>query len=117
MSEFSKKYDMAMSVNTDFYSLESVQLAACAYLDDAYFYLSGEDGAARPSRVKVSIGKRAESQLSGDEILAGFLGELNRQSLRLMMTKSNRKVRAQIVGRALVSSTPVEEDEDAKKAD
>lgn len=108
MKEFVKKlYDEVLEINAGIYPLESVQLAANALLDDGFFYIYSDEKGKKPSPLKIAIKARNEDI---DSLKGDFLKELNRQSLRIQLAKINRKVRTQVIGRALSSSIPVEEE-------
>lgn len=104
MEKMADKYDEVISLDTDIYPLESIQLAACGFLDDGFFYLSPGGSGEKLEKVDVAIKARE----GGAGKLAGkFANELNRQSLRIALDKMNRNVRTQVVGRALASACPI----------
>ncbi|MFA6449196.1 MAG: hypothetical protein WCX65_07015 [bacterium] len=115
MKNFAEKYDWTLSLHSDIYPLESIQLATCGFLDDAFFYLyqpeNGDTG-----KISVAVKIRDPKKTDSDVLSGKFANELNRQSLRLALSKMNRKVRAQIVGRALTSAVPAPEEQPAEKA-
>ena len=107
MENFADKYDWTVSLHSDIYTPESIQLAACGFLDEAFFYFFLAENGGKPGQISVAV-KIRDKEKTDPDILAGrFSNELNRQSLRLALAKMNRKVRTQIVGRALASSIPV----------
>ena len=103
MEQIANKYDEVISLDVDIYPLESIHLAACAFLDEAFIYLYREKGGGG-SLQTINVALKARDNYNIDEISGRFSNELNRQSLRMSLDKMNRKVRTQIVGRALASA-------------
>lgn len=105
IEKLTDKYDEVISLDTEIYPLESIQLAACGFLDDGFFYLSPGGSGEKIDKIDVAIKDRE----GGSGNLAGkFANELNRQSLRIALNKMNRNVRTQVVGRALASAYPID---------
>ncbi len=116
MNSFAEKYDKVIPLDTDIYPLESIQLAACGFLDEAFFHLFPESGSGRLGKVNAAIKARAGGDMNTDEICGRFVNELNRQSLRIALDRINIKVRTQIVGRALASAIAPAEKESREDA-
>ncbi|HOO57012.1 MAG TPA: hypothetical protein PLN69_09330 [bacterium] len=111
------KYDEVISLDTEIYPLESIQLAACGFLDESFIYIFPDvSGSGRPNRVNVAVKTRADSSMDIEELTGKFANELNRQSLRIALNRMNRKVRTQIVGRALASAIAAPEKESTEGA-
>lgn len=104
MENFADKYDWTVSLHSDIYPLESIQLAACGFLDHAFFYLFRPENGNEKGQINVAVKIRDKKKTDPDVLSGSFSNELNRQSLRIALDKMNRKVRAQIVGRALTSA-------------
>lgn len=117
MEKPADRYDEVISLNTDIYPLESIQLAACGFLDEGFFYLFPAGNGAGLDKVNVAIKARDGEKIGIEELTGRFTNELNRQSLRIALGKVNRSVRTQIVGRALASIFPPEpESEESKES-
>lgn len=98
-----KENKIIISVDPKLYSLEAVYGAAYAFLDKAYIYL--EEGSK--SKIQVSLkGKEKLTKKSLETLKGEFLNELLNFSLRDKISKSNRKIREYIIGRALASALP-----------
>ena len=114
MEGFNGGFDGEITLDTDIYPIESVQLAAYSFMDDAFFYLHGcePDGRIRTLRVKM---KMREAEADPDRLMGEFINELNRESHRIHAARRNRKIRTQVVGRALTSAMPSDRDEEEKQ--
>jgi His-Xaa-Ser system protein HxsD len=93
------------------YPLEAVYGASYVFIDRAYVFL--ED--AGKEKVKVSFKGKKNPPAGGDkkalEVLQGeFLNELLNYTLRVSLENNNKKIRQQIVERALYSSIGTEDD-------
>jgi His-Xaa-Ser system protein HxsD len=116
MDKQADKYDEVVSLDTDIYPLESIQLAACGFLDETFFLLTPVGGGGKLEKINVAI-KARDGEISSAGKLAGrFVNELNRQSLRIALNKMNRNIRTQIVGRALASSLSMKNEEQQDSA-
>lgn len=101
-----KKEKVEIVVSRDAYPLEAVYSAAYVFVDCVYVYLAprGKNG--------VAVRLTAKSGTSGKQLenIAGeFQNELLNASLRVSLAKENKKIRQQIVERALFSSIGEEE--------
>ena len=96
-------YDHTIVLDTAIYPLEGVQMAARSFIDEAFFHLRGEEPQGRIKTVSLAVKPRdPHTDLSG--FMGRFYNEMNRQCLRIHSNRRNRKIRMQIIGRALASA-------------
>ncbi len=94
---------ITFQVDLNLYSLEAIYGASYLFLDETYIYL--EEGSK--SKVKVNIkGKKKLTDKKLENLKGEFFNELLNSSLREKISKSNKKLREYIVGRALASALP-----------
>ena len=92
--------------NLQDYSLEAVYGTAYVFLDKAYLFLNSR----APKKIEVSLkGKKKLSKKQLEDLKGEFLNELLNYTVRVNLTKSNRKIREFIVSQALLSAVGVRE--------
>ncbi len=94
---------LVIPVDSDIYPLEAVYGAAYSFLDKAYIRLKkGSDSEIMMIVKGKSSLKKGELDEMGNELM----NELLNFSLKSQISKSNKKIREYIVGRALASALP-----------
>lgn len=92
---------LRFSFNLKDYPLEALYGAAYVFLDKVYLFLDSKS----KNKIDVSLKGKKKLNIKQLEKLKGeFLNELFNYTVRIKMTKSNRKIREFIIGQALVSA-------------
>jgi len=88
------------------YPLEALYGAAYVFLDRVYLFLDSKS----KNKIEVSLkGKKQLSKKQLEKIKGEFLNELFNYTIRIKMTKNNKKIREFIIGQALISAYGDEE--------
>jgi His-Xaa-Ser system protein HxsD len=95
---------MTVLVHKALYPTDVLFGAAFTFLDRCFIHLDMADG----DRIRVELEARPESRFSLEALLGDFKNELVSQSVRRDLARKTEKVRAMIVGRAIVEAVPSE---------
>jgi len=88
------------------YPKEALYGAAYVFLDRVYLFLDSKS----KNKIEVSLkGKKQLSKKQLEKIKGEFLNELFNYTIRIKMTKNNKKIREFIIGQALISAYGDEE--------
>ena len=105
---------IAIKLSPKIYSLEVIYGACYVFVDRAYLLLDGDP----KEEIQVLIKSKQKMARKKLEALAGeFENELLNYALREKITKSNRKIREYIIGKALYYDTSEMLGEDGSKPD
>ena len=100
---------MDIKLNSKIYPLEVILSACYVFIDRAFIFL---DGDFKKDLIKVSIkGKRGLSEKQLEWLRGEFMNELLHCALRYKISKSNKKIREYIIGRAIYSALPTKSEE------
>ncbi len=100
-------YDVVMRFESEIYPLESVLIACDNLQDIGYFYVFSDDGEGGRG---TGVGMKVKDGSDAEGFAGEFDNEVMRQALRLGVAKLNREIRKNVVGRAMESAMPVEDD-------
>lgn len=96
-----KDYKTVMQVDTKVYPLDAIYATSCVFIDKAYIFLNNY----KEKQLKIEFRpKEGTSEQVLEEIKREFGNELLNYLHRIGVAKNNKKVREQIVQRALYSS-------------
>ena len=95
-----KKENLEIIIDLEVYPLEAIYSAAYVFIDRVYIYLKPVGNAV----VVLLTAKEGLTKKSFEKIKGEFQNELLNSSLRRTLEKSNKKIRQNIVERALFSS-------------
>ncbi len=98
-----KRSELVISVDRDLYPLDAVYGASYSFLEKAYIKLQKGTGTEIDIIFK---GKELVDKKEMDELGGEFMNELLNYSLKSQISKSNRKIREYMIGRALASALP-----------
>ena len=88
-------------INLKNYPLEALYGAAYVFLDKAYLFLDNKS----PEKVEVFLkGKKKFNKKQLEELKGEFLNELLNYTVRINLSKNNKKIREYIIGQALCSA-------------
>ncbi len=98
-------------VNLQNYPLEAIYGAAYVFLDKAYLFLDNKS----PEKIEVFLkGKKKFNKKQLEELKGEFLNELLNYTVRINLSKNNKKIREYIISQALFSALG---DDQANKED
>lgn len=97
---------MKITIKTKLYPLIAILNACYSFIDRAYIFLDTAN-----NKITVSFEKKPNiSKKDFQKVRNDFKNELLNAALRCHISKSNKKIREFIVGRALYSHIPLEDD-------
>jgi len=96
-------------VNLQDYPLEAIYGATCTFLDKAYLFLNSRSS----KKIEVSLrGKKKLTKKQLDNLKGEFLNELLNYTVRINLSKHNKKIREYIISQALFSASEGEENKE-----
>jgi len=99
-----KDNEISFVVDTAIFSQEAILMTCYVYLDRFYLFMDKEG-----RKVKIYLRPKQEKSLGLKDCQGEFLNELINNTLRLMISKRNQKIREMIVKEALFFSQPKED--------
>ena len=92
---------LKFSFNLKDYPLEALHGAAYVFIDRAYLFLDNKS----PKKIEVSLkGKKKLNKKQLEDLKGEFLNELLNYTVRVNLSKSNKKTREYIISQALFSA-------------
>jgi len=96
-----KDNTLKFSFNLKDYPLEALHGAAYVFIDRAYLFLDNKS----PKKIEVSLkGKKKLNKKQLEDLKGEFLNELLNYTVRVNLSKSNKKTREYIISQALFSA-------------